>query len=553
MNNSLNNSEKINDLIPVKRVLLSLSNKNKLKNICEFFKRMRCELVATKSTYEAIKELGFDCETVESITKFPEILGGRVKTLHPKIFGGILARNYVNSDSTEIQEHNIKLFDIVVCNLYPYQIALEKNILPTDLIDNIDIGGVSLLRASAKNYLSVSILCDVDDYDNFINIVIENNGNTTLSLRKQLAIKAFRETAAYDEIISSSLEKRLGEDEPCIQKSGPIRSKYFNSIDSIPDFINLSLVKKISLRYGENPHQKAAFYSLSDLNNKIVTSVENLKCFHGKELSYNNVLDIEHSIKLIYENIFKKKYGVIIMKHNTPCGVGISKKSIYEAYSHAFDSDPISPFGGIVCTNSKITVELAHKIQDTFLEIIIAPEFDKESEEILQRKKNIRLVTYDANLPLSNNIIFTHVQGGFLVQSKDEIVFESENVICPTILKPNDELLNAFLLGMTVVKHVRSNAIVLANANQTISIAGGFTNRIDAVEHCLRKARLSLSNAILASDAFFPFPDSIEIIKNSGIKFIVQPGGSIRDAEVVKACDKFGISMILTGIRHFKH
>jgi phosphoribosylaminoimidazolecarboxamide formyltransferase / IMP cyclohydrolase len=541
----------IKDLIPARKVLLSLSNKEGLKELCEFLTKMGCELVATSSTYKAIKEYGFLCTTVDSITQFPEILGGRVKTLHPKIFGGILARRFLDSDAKDMKDHGIQAFDIVICNLYPFQNALIQGASPAELVENIDIGGVSLLRAAAKNHASVSVLCDVADYGYFKEVVSKNDGNTTLSLRKQLAVKAFRETAAYDEIISSSLEKHLEIENTLSHKIGPVRTENVNSIDSLPDSLNISLVKELPLRYGENPHQNAAFYRMVDLNSRDVCSIANMKCFHGKELSYNNVLDIEHAIRLASE--FKSDHAAVILKHNTPCGVGVSKNSITEAYIRAFESDPVSPFGGIVCVTTEVTVSLAQKLSETFLEVVIAPKFGDQALEVLQKKKNLRLVTYDAHLPLANKTIFTHVQGGFLAQDSNNIVIDLNKITYPTIVKPTEEILKALILGMTVVKHVRSNAIVLANGDQALSIAGGFTNRVDAVEQCLKKVCLPLTNAVLASDAFFPFPDSIELIKSSGIKHIVQPGGSVQDAEVVKACDRYGISMVFTGNRHFKH
>ncbi len=551
MSHHINLPMQVKDFIPVRRALLSLSNKEGLKELCEFLTKMDCELVATSSTYKTIKEYGFPCKTVDSITQFPEILGGRVKTLHPKIFGGILAREFLDSDSKDMKEHNIQAFDIVICNLYPFQNALAKGATPTELVEYIDIGGVSLLRAAAKNHASVSVLCDVFDYDYFKEVISKNRGNTTLSLRKQLAVKAFRETAAYDEIISSSLEKHLEIENNLLHKTGPVRTENLNSIDFIPDSLSLSLIKEFPLRYGENPHQNAAFYRMADLNNNDVCSITNMKCFHGKELSYNNVLDIEHAIRLICE--FKKDHAAVILKHNTPCGVGVSKNSIVEAYVRAFESDPVSPFGGIVCVSTEVTTFLAQKLSETFLEVVVAPKFESQALEILQKKKNLRLVTYDAHLPLANKTIFTHVQGGFLAQSSNNIVIDLNKITYPTIIKPDDDVLKALTLGMTIVKHVRSNAIVLANGEQALSIAGGFTNRVDAVEQCLKKVRLTLANAVLASDAFFPFPDSIDLIKNSGIKHIIQPGGSVQDAEVVKACDKYGISMVFTGNRHFKH
>lgn len=542
---------KVEDQITVQRILLSLSDKTGLSEICKAFSKFNCQLYATTSTYRAIKEMGFTCQQIENITEFPEIIGGRVKTLHPKIFGGILGRPNLESDFADMQKHGILPFDVVICNLYPFQSALEKNSSEAELIENIDIGGVSLLRAAAKNHSSVSILCDVRDYALFIQELEENSGKISYNTRKKLALKAFKETAAYDQTIASALEKKFELTNNLENKNGPIREGNYLSINQLPDSLTLALKKEKTLRYGENPHQMAALYSFIDLNENKYSCLTNMECFHGKELSYNNVLDIEHAIRLAYE--FKLKKAAVILKHNTPCGVGVSHSSIFQAYLDAFNSDPISPFGGIVCLTDVVTEELANKMSEIFLEVIIAPNFTSDALNILQKKKNIRLVKFNFDLPLANKTIFTHVQGGFLAQSSNETVLDFNNLTYPTILKPNKEILDSLIIAMTVVKHVRSNAIVLANSKQTISIAGGFTNRVDAVEHCLKKTRISLENAVLASDAFFPFPDSIDLIQKAGIKYIIQPGGSVQDQEVIKACDKYGIAMVFTGIRHFKH
>lgn len=298
---------------------------------------------------------------------------------------GEFRREGLDSDLADMQEHGIKAFDIVVCNLYPFQNALASGASPSELVENIDIGGVSLLRAAAKNHASVSILCDVTDYNKFINVITENNGAVPLSLRRELAVKAFRETASYDEIISASLEKKLATEETLPSKMGPVRSENVKSIDTFPDSISIALTKTQSLRYGENPHQKAAFYKIADANLKDVCAFANMKCFHGKELSYNNVLDIEHAIRLASE--FKENHTAVIIKHNTPCGVGVSKSSIADAYIRAFESDPVSPFGGIVCVTTEVTVELAQKLSETFLEVIIAPNFANQALDVLQKRK----------------------------------------------------------------------------------------------------------------------------------------------------------------------
>lgn len=544
-------ASKIQNLVAIHRVLLSLSDKTGLSDICKILTRYDCQLVATTSTYKAIVELGYKCQVVDSITNFPEILGGRVKTLHPKIFGGILGRTGLESDVKDMHDHHIEPFDLVICNLYPFQSMLEKGSLEEELVENIDIGGVSLLRAAAKNHASVTTLCDSSDYLPFINELEKNSGKISLQFRKELAVKAFKETASYDQTIAFALEKSFSLKNTLEKNLGPIREKSQKSIEILPEFLSLSLIKEKNLRYGENPHQGAAFYRLDDLNSAQFSCLTNMYCFHGKELSYNNVLDIEHAVRLAFE--FRKMKAAVILKHNTPCGVGVSSKSICDAYINAFNSDPVSPFGGIVCLTDNVTADLARKLNEIFLEVVIAPHFSDDALDILQKKKNLRLVKFNFDLPLASKTVFTQVQGGFLAQSTNDVVFDKNNLTYPTIVRPNESIFSALHLGMTVVKHVRSNAIVIANNHQTLAIAGGFTNRVDAVENCINKNRLSLDNAVLASDAFFPFPDSIDFIQKAGIKHIIQPGGSIQDQEVIKACDKYGISMVFTGVRHFKH
>ncbi len=544
------------NLAKIRRALISVSDKTYLKELCSFLSSIGCEMIGTSSTCKAIVEYGFPCTSADSLTQFPEMLGGRVKTLHPNIFGAILGRPQLAEDKLDLTKFNIKPFDLVVCNLYPFQEILNQDLTTEQMVEYIDIGGVSLLRAAAKNHATVNILCDVKDYLPFINAIKQNDNHSPLLLRRELALKALRETASYDELISSTLTQKFALAQTLPSQLGPVRQKNNDNIVNLPDSINLSLAKIQTLRYGENPHQIAAFYKLADTNSKDFCSLAKIKCFHGKELSYNNMLDIEHAVRLTKEFSNKSHnniHAAIIVKHNTPCGVGTSVNSITEAYARAFEGDPVSPFGGIVCTTTKVTAELAHKLAETFLEVVIAPEFEEQAQEILQKKKNLRLVTYNAQAPLVNDIIFTHVQGGFLAQSANNLVIDLTKVTYPTLIKPTPEIMDTLQFAMTVVKHVRSNAIVITNNFQTISIAGGFTNRVDAVELALAKAKISLNQAVLASDAFFPFPDSIDLIKNSGIKYIVQPGGSVQDAEVVKACDKYGICMVFTGNRHFKH
>lgn len=537
---------------PIRKALLSLSNKEKLKELAQFLTEHKCELVATTSTRHALLELGFDCAPVEDISQFPEILGGRVKTLHPKIFGGILAQPQLAEHATDLKKYAIPTFDLVVCNLYPFQSVLAKQVDNDTLIENIDIGGVSLLRAAAKNFKNVTILCDPQDYERFITILKENHFCCPLEIRKELALKAFRETSTYDRIIATALEHALAPTCMLESKQGPVGKESTCANELLPESIQLSLTKMKSLRYGENPHQKAALYELAEVDSSKNCVLSQLNCCHGKELSYNNVLDIEHAIRLISE-FQNDAHACAILKHNTPCGVGISHLSIAESFDRAFAGDTVSPFGGIVCVNSEVTEELAQRLYEIFLEVIVAPHFTPQALEFLQRKKNLRLVTFNPKLPLANKILFTAVQGGFLAQESDDIVFNVNQLQVVSGPTPTIEDIKAMNFAMAVVKHVRSNAIAFTTQNQTLAIAGGFTNRVDAVHHCLRSAKLSLFGSTLASDAFFPFPDSIELIKNTGVRWIVQPGGSVQDHAVIEACQKHQIGMALTGARHFKH
>lgn len=600
---------------PLRRALVSVSDKTGLKELAGFLQAKGCALVATSSTARELQSMGFAVSPIDDITRFPEILGGRVKTLHPAVFGAILSRPDTPEDEAELATHGIAPFDLVVCNLYPFQNVIAKTDSSLkDLVENIDIGGVTLLRAAAKNFARVGILCDPADYLAFMQAV-ENSGTGQLpgDLRLELGIKALSETAAYDEVISSTLKQACTPVRPRQHLSdGPVRARAIHAKTSpvatgevqtqiLPKAMILNAHKIQDLRYGENPHQKAAFYAfntpfagegdsvamntphgnsqgtLQGVSQGKLCSLAGMTCFHGKELSYNNVLDIEHGVRLVNEfarqgagdvlpQLFAQSpAAAVIIKHNMPCGVGLSHSSLAESYTRAFESDPVSPFGGIVCLNAMVDRDLAEKLYETFLEVIVAPDYAPEALELLQRKKNLRLVRLDTNAPLANNFQVTHVQGGLLLQQADRSLFDAAAVTVPTEARIDETTSQALTFAYKVAKHVRSNAIVLANsfANdlgnnlgksfQTLSIAGGFTNRVDAVEHCLRKSRLPLAGAVLASDAFFPFPDSIELLKGTGVRAIIQPGGSVQDAEVIKACNRLGIALMMTGQRHFKH
>jgi phosphoribosylaminoimidazolecarboxamide formyltransferase/IMP cyclohydrolase len=564
---------------------VSVSEKTNLRELCDGLVALGIELYATSSTRAAIESYGLPVKSVESATGFPEILGGRVKTLHPVVFGGILARQGNVSDEADLQKHGLFAFDIVVCNLYPFQDTLEKLgaacVSPESiatLVEKVDVGGVTLLRAAAKNFERVSILCDSLDYLPFLDEVRASSGRTSVALRARLAVKALRETASYDTVISETLATLLEKagayesreslaagftDGPVRSKGGHFSARTVSKVEGIvaelPQALRLEFRKVQDLRYGENPHQRAAFYSAAErAHDSSEIALPGLHCFHGKELSYNNVLDVEHAVRLVSECHFQLGASLVavIVKHNVPCGVGVSmgpEASLALSYQRAFESDPVSPFGGIVAFSSTVDEEAARALSETFLEVVVAPDFSPAATEWLQRKKNLRLVKLDTRLPLANRWQFTHVQGGLLVQETDALLWDAKafRAVTTKPLPVGSE--GTLKLAFSVVKHVRSNAIVLARDNQTIAIAGGFTNRVDAVRQVLEKARIPLDGAVLASDAFFPFPDSVELLKGKGLAAIVQPGGSVQDAAVIAACNAQGLAMAFTGMRHFKH
>lgn len=531
------------NLVPLKRALVSVSDRTHLETLVRHLQMLNVEIWGTTSSAAYIQSLGIPCGRVEELTQFPEMLGGRVKTLHPAVFGGILAQMDKESDLEDLKKFNLKNFDLVVCNLYPFQDAVKAKAEFFHLVEKIDIGGVSLLRAAAKNHRHVSILCDAEDYESFIASTQESKA-TTEQQRQALAVKAFQETSAYDGVISATLAARAG----IATKPGPIAQKLLPTTENqTPEVIQLTLTQKQSLRYGENPHQCASFYTYPSHKG---ATLSQMRAFHGKELSYNNMLDIEHGLRLISE--FEEPTAVIV-KHNVACGVATDTQSVAAAYEKAFAGDTVSPFGGIVFLNREVDEVLAQKLSEVFLEVVLAPKFSDEALLILQKKKNLRLVELEVKEGLANNFTLNHVQGGFLLQDYDALLWDEEKVVVPTKIKPPKEIMKSAKFAFTVCKHLRSNAIAITNDSQTVAVAGGFTNRVDAVKSCLAKATLPLDGCLLASDAFFPFPDSIELLKGTGIKYIVQPGGSVQDDAVIAACDALEIGMIFTGMRHFKH
>lgn len=512
-----------------KRTLVSVYNKT---GIVELVKRLtedfNYEVISTGNTYNILKEAGIETTNIEKITGFPEILDGRIKTLHPKIHGGILADKKNTEHLNTLKQHDIKPLDLVVVNLYPFMEAASTKDCPVEhLIKHIDIGGPTLLRSAAKNYDYVTVICSPDDYNKLLDVMEKNKGKTTIELRQQLALKAFEHTSTYDSIIHQTLTNKFK----------PTESH---------DLFKLELYKVHNLRYGENPHQSASLYSYSKLSKNELP----FEVLHGKELSYNNLVDITSALKILNE--FNDIPTACIIKHNNPCGVATGKTGL-EAYNKALNADPMSSFGGIVGINKPIDANIAELLSTIFLEVIISPHFTKEALSILTTKKNLRLIQVPLDTNITTDYVLKQVIGGILIQDTDTTVVTKEGFKAVTQKQPSEAELDDLLFAWKIAKHVSSNAIVVAKNGQTLGIGCGQTSRIGAMEIALKQACDEAKDAVIASDGFFPSIDNIHAAAQSRISAIIQPGGSIKDKDVIAAADKLGLSMIFTGVRHFKH
>jgi len=511
--------------LKIKRALLSVSDKSEITGLAGVLHKHGVELISTGGTAQKLRQAGFPVTDVSEITGFPEVLDGRVKTLHPAIHGGLLARTTYAPDVEELDKMDIRPIELVVVNLYPFkEVISQSGVTPATATEYIDIGGPTMIRAAAKNFAHVCVLSKPSQYADFIE-EYKDSESISFEYRLRVARKAFEHTAEYDVAIS----------------------KYMAEIDNIevPDQFSVSLPQSGLLRYGENPHQKAAVYGFQS---------QFIDCFHGKALSYNNYLDI-HAAMSLMGDLNHQKPAVAIFKHTVPCGVAIGDE-LSNAYRKAFSTDTISPFGGIVIVNQKLDSETAREIDKIFTEIILAPEFDKESLDILRLKKNRRLVRIKQFPSSGETMQFKSIFGGLLAQETDEQLFNGGECKVVTQRKPSDPEKEDLVFAWSVVKHVKSNAIVYAKNNQTLGIGTGQTSRVDSSEIAVQKAakeNLSLKNSVIASDAFFPFPDGIEAAARAGASAIIQPGGSIRDNEVIKTANEYNMAMIFTGMRHFKH
>lgn len=500
--------------------LISVFHKDGLEPIVKKFQELGITIYSTGGTEKFIKDLGIDVVPVEDVTSYPSILGGRVKTLHPKVFGGILNRQENENDVAQLQEFDIPQLDIVIVDLYPFEKTVASGASEQDIIEKIDIGGISLIRAAAKNYKDVMCVSSMDDYAEFLEIISKNSGETTLEERKKFAAKSFNISSHYDSAIFN----------------------YFNKNHDLAA-LKVSETQGKVLRYGENPHQKGFFFGDFDAM---------FSKLHGKELSYNNLLDVDAAVNLMLE--FKNESPTFaILKHNNACGLA-QRDTLHKAYVDALAGDPVSAFGGVLISNQEIDKATAEEIHKLFCEVVIAPGYSKEALEILKGKKNrIILVQNEVDMP---EMQVRTCLNGILLQEKDHKTDSSSDLSHATNSEPSEQELEDLLFASKICKHTKSNTIVLAKNKQLCASGTGQTSRVDALNQAVHKANsfnFDLRGAVMASDAFFPFPDCVEIADKAGITSVIQPGGSIKDQLSIDYCNENGISMVMTGTRHFKH
>lgn len=510
----------------IERALISVSDKTGLIDLAKVLVSKNVEILSTGGTAKALRDGGIEVRDVSDYTGAPEIMDGRVKTLHPKIHGGILARRDNDEDLAQMKEQGIEPIDLVVVNLYPFEKTIESGAEHAEVIENIDIGGPSLLRAAAKNYPFVTVVTDSADYEKVMK-EIEKNGDTTAETREWLAYRVFSRTYRYDQAIEHYLRMRVG----------------------APELMDLHYEKVFSLRYGENPHQKAAFFR-NPLNHD--SNITNAKMLQGKQLSFNNIVDGDSALELVKE--FESP-TVAVIKHNNPCGVA-SDSDIVTALKKAHGVDPMSAFGGVLAMNRECTIEMVDYINEKkwFLEIIIAPTFEKKAVELLSKKKNLRLLEVGKLKVDRDRRDIKKVAGGILIQSEDTYELSEKDLKVVTKVIPTKEQIQAMLFASKVCKRVKSNAIVLAKGETVMGIGAGQMSRVDAVHlACYKAGEEKATGSVMASDAFFPFEDGLEMAAEQGIKAVIQPGGSIRDPEVIKRADELGIAMVFTGVRFFRH
>ena len=513
------------------KALVSVSDKTGIETMAKGLVGLGADILSTGGTAKMLQDVGVQVTEVAQYTGFPEIMNGRVKTLHPKIHGGLLGRRSVDAHMQQMTEQGIAPIDIVVVNLYPFEATTAKpGCTFEEAIENIDIGGPSMLRSAAKNHEDVLVIVDPQDYARVLEAL--QSGTVSLSLRRELAKKVFAHTARYDGLIANYLNAQLAE----------------STEQKFPSLLTLTYEKVDDLRYGENPHQAGAVYQDRQIQEASVCKAKQL---HGKAMSYNNYLDANSALELVKEF---DEIAVVIVKHNNPCGVALGETAV-EAYVRARETDPVSAFGGVIACNQEVDLTMAKEVTSTFVEVLIASSFTQEALTELQRKKDLRLLAAgELDISQRDGVDMKKIVGGLLVQDRDlGSLRERGDLTIPSQRQPTNEEYQACDFAWKVCKHVKSNAIVFATAQQTVGIGAGQMSRVDSVKLAQMKANLPIQGCAMASDAFFPFRDGIDAAVSAGVTAIVQPGGSIRDKEIIQAVDEHQVAMILTGMRHFRH
>ncbi len=570
----------MSELRRIKRALISVSDKDGIAEFAQKLNGFGVEIISTGGTARMLREMGLTVADVSQITGFPEMMDGRVKTLHPKIHGAFLALRDNNEHLEAMKTHGIEPIDLIVVNLYPFEQTIENEAVSIEeAVEQIDIGGPAMIRSAAKNWRDVLVVTDARLYETVLEELEETGGAISLETRRTFAALAFTHTAHYDSIISDYLVEQLSDkefnfveefhpfaDDPAFQIFEETE-RLFDDDDEdfedddfsqnghnvsggeegFPAFDNVELEIISNLRYGENPHQQAALYE-TFIGDGGVANAEQL---HGKEMSFNNYVDADAAWNLVCEF---EQTACAIIKHTNPSGVGIGANNL-EAYRRALATDPISAFGGIVAFNRSVDVETARAVNEVFTEVVLAPDFDAEALEIFQQKKNLRVLRVE-RIGNADGLEYKQISGGVLVQNRDNLIVRAEDLRVVSMKKPTDEEIRAMLFAWKVCKHVKSNAVVFTNEFQTVGVGAGQMNRVDSVRIAAMRAEktaLELKNTVLASDAFFPFRDNVDEAAKFGILGIIQPGGSVKDAEVIEAADEHGLAMVFTGVRHFKH
>lgn len=549
----------------IKRALISVSDKAGIVEFAKELKNYGVQIISTGGTAKILQENGVVVTKVSDVTGFPEMMDGRVKTLHPKIHGAFLALRDNEDHVASMNEHGIEPIDLVVINLYPFEETIEKDgVVLEEAVEQIDIGGPAMIRSASKNYRDVAVLTDSSLYGDILNEMKKNDGSLSFKTRQRLAALAYTRTSYYDLAISGYLAEQLSQDDlEYLEPLNPYGNLAFIEMEeetdenletveldetdeSLPTLISIGLAKVTDLRYGENPHQKAALYDSGEEG-----GIANAEQLHGKEMSFNNYVDAEAAWRIASDF---DELAVAIIKHTNPSGIGLGSNNL-EAHQRALATDPVSAFGGIVAMNTEADAEVAKAINEVFTEVVIAPSFTDEALEIFRKKKNLRVLKVD-NSAEKNPLEFRQISGGYLVQNQDYLSISKDDLKVVSERQPTDKEVQAMLLAWKACKHVKSNAIVFANDVQTVGVGAGQMNRVDSVRIAAMRAaktELKLEGTVLASDAFFPFRDNVDEAAKFGISAIIQPGGSMRDDESIAAANEHGISMVFTGYRHFKH